>query len=212
MIGNMTSWPAFLEQWSTEILGIVRAAPKALQDALVASSLERGTILREPASADQVRAAEERLGVALPGSVKRFYEASNGLTLIAFDAVSNELWPVEGISRFVDNEPGFVADWEAETRPVPDEVYFDYGPRQSSAAIRVDYLRTMWQLSPFVDAAVLLLNPNVIDERGEWEAWFLGVSLPGARRFRGFEELMMYVRTMTVKSARGAVEAKTTRS
>jgi hypothetical protein len=40
------------------------------------------------------------------------------------------------------------------------------------------------------DSAVCLLNPQAITRDGEWEAWFFANWLPGARRYRSFEELM----------------------
>jgi hypothetical protein len=201
---DVPQWRAFLQSWSDEILAAVRDARVRPADSHIAGALERGTILREPASEARIDAVEKGLGVELPDSLKRFYRASDGMTLIAFDAASNDLWPVDRIRRFVEVEPEFVAAWEGEKMTAPDTVYFDYGPDQNSAAIRSDYLRSMWQLSPFVDSAVLLLNPVVVGDRGEWEAWFLGVALPGARRFRSFEEMMVYVRHRTTRAARGA--------
>jgi hypothetical protein len=35
-----------------------------------------------------------------------------------------------------------------------------------------------------------LLNPKVIDENGEWEAWEFGNKIPGAYRYRSFWEMM----------------------
>jgi hypothetical protein len=40
------------------------------------------------------------------------------------------------------------------------------------------------------DAAILLLNPKIVTDEGEWEAWYLDSKLPGAFRFRSFQELM----------------------
>jgi HEAT repeat protein len=48
----------------------------------------------------------------------------------------------------------------------------------------------MLQISAIGDAAVYLLNPQVITKNGEWEAWFFANWLPGAHRYRSFQELM----------------------
>lgn len=40
------------------------------------------------------------------------------------------------------------------------------------------------------DAAIYLLNPEIIDENGEWEAWFFADWLPGADRYPSFRSLM----------------------
>jgi hypothetical protein len=37
---------------------------------------------------------------------------------------------------------------------------------------------------------VYLLNPCVVTEDGEWEAWYLAHWLPGAVRYRSFWDLM----------------------
>jgi hypothetical protein len=48
--------------------------------------------------------------------------------------------------------------------------------------------------SPFgisdVADGVLLLNPEVVSDDGEWEAWFFAAWLPGATRYRSFWDLM----------------------
>ncbi len=43
----------------------------------------------------------------------------------------------------------------------------------------------MWAIS-----AIYLLNPQVVTEEGEWEAWFFANWLPGAARYRSFQEMM----------------------
>jgi hypothetical protein len=50
----------------------------------------------------------------------------------------------------------------------------------------------MLEISDTGDAAILLLNPEVVSDEGEWEAWFFASWLPGAGRFRSFEELMRF--------------------
>jgi hypothetical protein len=55
---------------------------------------------------------------------------------------------------------------------------------------RKSHLKETLQITEVGDAAVYLLNPQVITKEGEWEAWFFANWLPGARRYRSFEELM----------------------
>jgi len=40
------------------------------------------------------------------------------------------------------------------------------------------------------DSAIFLLNPEVVDANGEWEAWFFANWYPGAARYRSFWDLM----------------------
>jgi hypothetical protein len=73
---------------------------------------------------------------------------------------------------------------------VPDSRYFVYGPKQQAVDVRQEYLPEMLQVSDIGDAEVVLLNPVIRDERGEWEAWWEAPWLPGATRFRSFFELV----------------------
>jgi hypothetical protein len=41
------------------------------------------------------------------------------------------------------------------------------------------------------DSAVYLLNPQVVSEDGEWDAWFFANWLPGATRYRSFAEMIL---------------------
>ena len=74
-----------------------------------------------------------------------------------------------------------------EREEVADDEYFAYS---SPEDFRPEHLKETLQISAVGDSAVLLLNPQVIDEHGEWEAWFFANWLPGVRRFRSFAELM----------------------
>ena len=51
-------------------------------------------------------------------------------------------------------------------------------------------MKTALEISDTGDAAILLLNPQVITTDGEWEAWFFSNWNPGARRYPSFWELM----------------------
>ena len=56
-----------------------------------------------------------------------------------------------------------------------------------------------------MDAAFLALNPQVVTPEGEWEAWYFGNALPGARRYRNFEEMMVDLRRRTLENVRGGL-------
>ena len=73
-----------------------------------------------------------------------------------------------------------------------DEEYGVYGEDQETGSLRLEYLETAFQISERERAgtAVILLNPQVVTEEGEWEAWYLAHWLPGAARYRSFWELM----------------------
>ena len=54
----------------------------------------------------------------------------------------------------------------------------------------MEYLQTALEISDVGDAGIYLLNPQVVTEEGEWETWFFANWLPGATRYRSFQELM----------------------
>jgi hypothetical protein len=56
--------------------------------------------------------------------------------------------------------------------------------------MRNEYLKTALAISEEGDAAICLLNPKIVTNEGEWEAWEFANWYPGARRFRSFREMM----------------------
>jgi len=148
---------------------------------------------REGASVEQLALAEKRLGVSLPPSYRTFLEATNGC-LTGGDFIY-EMWPVETIDWFMKLEPQWVEAYTGPGLPdeptVSDDKYFVYGPKQDPAYLPVEYLTTALQISPTGDNAVYLLNPRVVSEAGEWEAWFFANWLPGATRYHSFLDMML---------------------
>lgn len=179
-------WQQFLRRWNHDLFGSPIAAE--LPDDVKASRW----IGRPPPSDSQISKTEERLGIALPPSYRAFLRVSNGWgrpteSILQLNAVDEVDW-FRKANR----------DWiRAYTTPVsyhmndalPDEDYFAYG--ENSVSFRITHLKETLQISEVGDSAVYLLNPQVITKEGEWEAWFFANWLPGARRYRSFEELML---------------------
>ena len=65
-----------------------------------------------------------------------------------------------------------------------------YGDAQDCSQLRVEYLATALAISTKRNSAIYVLNPQVITNDGEWEAWFFGDWLPGADRYRSFQDMM----------------------
>jgi hypothetical protein len=175
-----------LTHWSEAVLAsrIRKELPEALR--------ESRWLGFAPATDAQITAAETRLKIALPPSYKAFLSVSDGWRRTSFAIervrgtreinwfrVENRDW----IAAF-DSVPSF--DPEGE---ISDAEYFTYAPR-AAAEFRKSHLRETLQISDVGDAAVYLLNPQVISSDGEWEAWFLANWLPGIHRYRSFLEMM----------------------
>lgn len=199
---NHSGWLEFLKDWNAEIGQILPRIPSQSRSAIWERVVADGTVLRTPADEKDIQAAERSIGLALPESLKRFYQASNGLALMGLSVEDAEIWPVDRLSCFFDNEPELVKIWETDPRAPDDEKYFVYGPDQLPFVFRSEYLRSLVQLSAWVESAALFINPNVVDQRGEFEAWFFGEGFLGAIRYRNFEDMMIDVRRRTLFNLR----------
>ncbi len=186
-------WRSFLSQFSKELL-----ADPQFRAASPIEAIASGWLGFPGASEAQLADAEARLGTRLPPSYRQFLGTTNGwLTLGHF---INNIWPIEKVDWFRVRNQWAIDAWQLgenyyssapTTRPsVPDEKYFIYGADQDPAYLRSEYLHTALEISDWGDSAILLLNPQVVFDDGEWEAWFHANWLPGARRYRSFLALM----------------------
>jgi hypothetical protein len=138
---------------------------------------------------DEIRAAEDRLGLRLPPSYRSHLLAAaplpgdHGLTLLS---------PSE-IDRLEHLDPAGVAAWMVGvqsvpapppgTQPLPDDP-------MDPATMPHDQLGDTIVVSTTDDMRVLLLNPARIDASGEWEAWDFATWYPGAYRYPSFGRLI----------------------
>lgn len=184
-------WRPLLHTLSRNIL----ANPNLLSH-VSAAELEVGYVGREGASERNVAEAERRLGATLPKSYREFLLASNGWGVLSHAIW--RLWSTTELDWFKARNQQWIDIWtkpRRDGRPhpvVPDVDYFVYGPAQQSYNIREHYLPSMLEISDTGDAAILLLNPEVVFDDGEWEAWYFATWFPGAVRFRSFADLMRY--------------------
>lgn len=185
------SWRPLLHGLSRNIVSDPDLMPR-----VTAAELEAGFVGREGAAPHEVAEAERRLGTSLPRSYREFLLASNGWGVLSHAIW--RLWSTAELEWFKTRNQRWIDIWtkprrDGRPRPdVPDEDYFVYGPSQESYNIRERYLPSMLEISDKGDAAVLLLNPEVVSQDGEWEAWFFASWLNGAMRFPSFADLMQY--------------------
>jgi len=119
----------------------------------------------EPATDTQIAAAEQRVGLSFPPSYRAFLSVANGWGPAS--PFIDRLFHTDELDRFATLNP----DWVDA-----------YGGG--------DELATLVQISEVGDSAVLLLNPTVVGDDGEWEAWFFATWGPDEDRFPSFAELM----------------------
>ncbi|MEM7062580.1 MAG: SMI1/KNR4 family protein [Cyanobacteria bacterium P01_B01_bin.77] len=218
----MTSfnWSEFLTQWSQDILESNKNRSQGSQTQAEKELQQAPWLGYAGATEEQISAVEARLGITLPPSYRAFLKASNGWKETT--PFIKRLWSVDKITWFAANHPDWLRQWiqryhdnlsvnangASSQSLLSDEDYFVYGDDQDCRHIIVNYLETALEISEVNDAAIYLLNPDVVTEDGEWEAWFLADWLPGADRYPSFRELMQaeYLNSQEMRTPLSEVE------
>lgn len=183
-------WVDMLQQWSRDILQASEYSTSLPQEAVDADS---GWIGYQPASEEQIKSTESRLGIALPRSYKNFVRATNGWPVAG--PFVDVLLALEDSDWFSQKSRDWLNSWRhgysyfGQPGPVRDEDYFIYGKDQNPLLIRDEYLDRVLQISDGGNA-VYLLNPEVTFVNDEWEAWVFE-SETGAKRYQSFWDLMI---------------------
>jgi hypothetical protein len=192
------NWERFLKRWSQEIIGSIGESRRDLPPDV----LKSGWLGYPGATEQQIASAEARLGKTLPPSYRAFLKVTNGWRQTPL--FSNTLWSVAEIEWFAvrhqawidafwkktDQRPSESSNAKAPTPSTSDADYFVYGDEQDCSKIRIEYLQTALEISQRGDGVIYLLNPQIVTPDGEWEAWFFGDWLPGADRYRSFQDMM----------------------
>ena len=177
-------WDGFLRRWSREII-----ATGEYNDMLPPEAIASGWLGFPGATEEQLRQAEARLGVRLPPSYRQFLATTNGWRMTG--PFIYRMWSAEEIDWFRVRNQNWIDDFTLYgASSAPDSQYFVYGEGHDPIWIRPEYLPATLEISDTGDDAIYLLNPNIVTPEGEWEAWFFGNWLPGARRYRSFREMM----------------------
>lgn len=148
-----------------------------------------------PVTSEAISALEERLQLELPRSYKKILRVSNGFQLVqptigglySIDTIERlTVFDPQPIEEFVQGYQGFD---EVGTRSDNDDLQCD--EVQETASFRIDSLPSTIVISGEPTQGYYLLNPDIIFENGEWEAWVFAHWLPGARRYPSFLDLMI---------------------
>jgi hypothetical protein len=143
------------------------------------------------ASPRAIAELEARLGVRLPPSYRAFLELTNGWDLV--DSLFGRLLAAADVRWFREEHLEWI---EAFVSTVPEEQDDSEEDHRLSQAeknepkFRRRYMYDLLLISEPYDGGVFLLNPKVVDEEGEWEAWAFANWYPGARRHRSFAALL----------------------
>jgi hypothetical protein len=200
-IPTVKDWQEFMENWNAIIFAEDYEEAFEGQRQYWAErfpiEVEKKDCSRNPASEQDILELEKKLGAALPTSYRNFLLYSNGWNILNGSFCHGELLGTSEITWFKERNSDWIEPWVqgATEDEVSDEEYFQYGKYQDCVVMRTVYLRTALQISndEESDGDVYLLNPKVIDQRGEWEAWDFGSKNPGAYRYPSFWEMMQAV-------------------
>ncbi|MFC0602215.1 SMI1/KNR4 family protein [Streptomyces palmae] len=169
-------WQPFLQRWSEEWISAhdpQRDSP--LDEAVVRA----GWLGFAPASAERIAAAEVRLGRALPPSLREFLLVTDG-----WRDAGCFIYQLAGTAELA---------WLADTEDADWIEAYDLGDDGLDGEV-VDegaVLRRSLRLSLDGDGAVMLLDPEDVDEHGEWAGyWLASWSGEGPERHASFYELM----------------------
>jgi len=193
MLTDAAGWRELLERWNADLF----ATPE-IADGLPEEVKRSGWLGAPPATPEQIRNAETRLGAAPPLSYRPFLAVTNGWRCTGFGASPGPIWPIQHVDSYRARHQDLIDAGRLGERSqgppeaLPHDAYLVYGENQDSTSLRSEYLETALQISEHERAgtAVYFLNPVVVTSEGEWEAWMFAHWLPGARRYRSFWELM----------------------
>ncbi|MBD0738671.1 SMI1/KNR4 family protein [Streptomyces sp. CBMA29] len=198
-MGGRADWRGFLERWSEE--WIAGHDPER-RGPLAEEVLRDRWLGFAPASEDAVAAAEARLGRRLPPSLREFLLVTDGwrdagVFIYRMAGCAELEWLRDTDDRTWIEVYDYLAEENAEdeTGEQDDEDVQDdedneddeepYGVREAKM------LRRSLRLSLEGDAAVMLLDPDDVDENGEWAAyWLASWSGEGPEPCGSFHDLM----------------------
>lgn len=190
---NCFDWDLFLRQWSRDLL-------ERLEDnefaSLSSDVIEARWLGYLPATDAEIEQAQTRLNIKFPPSYCNFLKVSNGWRKL--DDFIDRLLSIQEIEWLAQTDQELIDAWTTGVALgggpvyVPDEAYFIYGDEQDTCSLRDEYLQTALDIGGNSEQGLLLLNPQVTFEDGEWEAWVFANWYPGAARYRSFRELMQH--------------------
>ncbi len=138
--------------------------------------------LGEPgATQEEIELAEQRLGVRLPPFYRAFLAESNGFKDVG--PFIYKLYSTAEIDWFRVRNQDWIDAYQSGRDISPEE---HLANPKDCVRFRSTYLSSCLQISEEGDSAVVLLNPEVINDEGEWETWFFANWNPGATRYPSF--------------------------
>lgn len=187
-IPTVEDWTMFLDKWNQQVFKKLHASNiKPSKYHHYSEDIDYNCYYLPGATESKIIELEQKLLTKLPVGYRNFLLASNGFVSLdrryLFCDTSKIDW-------FIHENREWAEMYDRSKTDISDEKYFQYGDNQNYCWIRGRYMKTALQISPVDESYVYLLNPLIIDNRNEWEAWDFGSKYPGAFRYRSFWDMM----------------------
>jgi len=184
-----------LHDYDRDVLAAVQTLAGSQRTPDERNALTRGTMLNEPATREDIKALEKRIGHRLPPSYRQFLLTSNGMlfhgglntvTMLpagAVEPLSAKNYP--SLEQWVGMSDVAIPLDAAAGGPLP-------GPALAHA----------WVISSVQDGDVYLILPELARPDGEWPVWFLGAKSPGAIAYGSFGAMLARERAAALEELR----------
>lgn len=186
---NIERWQKLLTNWSKSLIELNNyASMPYYHEELPLEVIRSNWLGYDGATINQIENIEKRLNIKLPISYKEFLITSNGWRKTVPSI--KRLWSTEEVTWFKTRNQDWIDNYNQMDfgyTSVSDEEYFIYGSEQNELAIRFEYLSSLVEVGTG-DLYMYLLNPNVVFDNNECEAWIL--SQYGVIRYKSFWELI----------------------
>jgi hypothetical protein len=187
-IPTIEDWSFFLGKWNQQLFEVLKLKNiKHFIHNYYYEDTDYNCYHLSGATEVQIIELEQKIQINLSVGYRNFLLASNGF--VSLDR-RYMFCDTDKIDWFVQENRDWAEMWSKSDVDVSDEQYFQYGENQDCCSMRTRYTKNTLQISPVDDGYVYLLNPLIIDNRNEWEAWDFGTKNPGAFRYRSFWDMM----------------------
>jgi hypothetical protein len=194
-------WAALLTEWSSRLLALPASAREDFHyyeeddaSTLLKRRKHNGWRWYRGASEVQILELEQRLGTNLPPSYRQFLKNSNGLPF--HQNLLMEVLPTQEVNWFA--EEGYTLDYVRSwfnqipfEKPASEQAYLDYA-NQEGYCFEPEHLAACLRIGDYDGNDYYLLNPLVVNQAGEWEAW-TWLKEGGAQRYPSFWEMMQAI-------------------
>ena len=192
-------WGKFCSEWNDAMLALIDQIEdeSLLGEAGVAAKAKRSCLF-PPATSEEISKAETELGISFPPSYREFLGYSNGFLLMDMDPGTGRLLGVEEVGLYKDIYQKKFQIFAGIEVATCDRKYFVYGEKQDPVNYRTAYANSLVAVSTHFSTGVYLLNPEVVFEDDECEAWAFNFH-GGATRTKSFSDLMILEKDRSVR-------------